>query len=180
MRVHWPVTQHWIRRGPHIEHLFCCQNACLLARCPALGNGPIKIFLPILFYCFVRVYRTLPRNGCICHSIIPFRKFLVVSFLPVRYFPSPFLPTPNNKVWERSQLPCSVAGRGLGQWQTLEVARGRVCRCDHAMLSQNTGFCALSEHVFRWCENISFLNFLGLGSMFCSDFILVNYVFFCL
>jgi hypothetical protein len=38
VRGYWPVTQHWAWCGPHRKHLFCCQNACSLARCLALGR----------------------------------------------------------------------------------------------------------------------------------------------
>jgi hypothetical protein len=70
MLVYWPVTQHWKWRGPHRKHLFWCQNACLLASCPALCMALTtwETLLPISFYCSVRVFRALPRNRSTCHN----------------------------------------------------------------------------------------------------------------
>jgi hypothetical protein len=50
MRVYGPGAQHWAWSGPHRKHFF-----------------------QYIFYCWVRVFRALPRNGCTCHNmyIIP-------------------------------------------------------------------------------------------------------------
>jgi hypothetical protein len=45
MRVHWPVAKHWARRGPRRKHFF-----------------------QYIFYCCVRVFRPLPRNGSTRHN----------------------------------------------------------------------------------------------------------------
>jgi hypothetical protein len=74
MRVHLPVAQHWVWRGPHRKHFLCRQNACLLARCPALGMAQTthKHFFQYPFCCCVCVFRALPRNVSTCHSILCF------------------------------------------------------------------------------------------------------------
>jgi hypothetical protein len=64
------VTCHTAWRGPHRKHLLCCQNACLLARCPALviARTTQKHFFQYPFHCYVRVFRALLRNGSTCHT----------------------------------------------------------------------------------------------------------------
>jgi hypothetical protein len=56
MRIYWPVAQHWAWCGPHRKHFFQC-----------------------LFYCCVRVFRALPRNGSTCHNIKFTQQILVFN-----------------------------------------------------------------------------------------------------
>jgi hypothetical protein len=46
--VYWPVAQLWAWRGPNRKHFF-----------------------QYTFYCCVRVFRALPRNGSTCHIMLP-------------------------------------------------------------------------------------------------------------
>jgi hypothetical protein len=66
------LTVPFPRNGRPTVPRYASEGTCIATRCLAMGMARTKRkrFLHCLFYCCVRVFRALPRNGSACHNLV--------------------------------------------------------------------------------------------------------------